>query len=440
MMIIRRARGTRSGKLIAAVTALVMVGLFAWTGPAGAASPPSFVNFAAPSNLGRDAGEPSIGVNWATGNVMYQAGLQTLRVNNFNDSNATATWASVGALTTSVLSLDPILYTDSRTNRTFVSQLSVDCSLMAYTDNDGASWVQNPVGCGVAAAADHQTVGGGPFVSPLVGAGYQDSVWYCAQAIAAAECSESFDGGLTFNPGVPIYTAASCGGLHGHVKVAPDGTAYVPNADCGGKQAVVVTQNGALWNVRTIPGTTTQDESDPSVGIGAGGTIYVGYQNGNGHPGIAVSHDRGATWSSNTDVGAALGIQNVQFPTVVAGDDNRAAFAFLGTTTGGDDQASNFAGVWHLYVAVTDDGGASWAVGDATGSDPVQRGCIWLGGGSNQCRNLLDFMDMTIDSTGRLYVGYADGCTGSCVSGGSNGYTAVATIARQSGGTDLIAP
>src|SRR3989442_417075 len=82
-------------------------------------------------------------------------------------------------------------------------------------------------------------------------------------------------GGLAFDPAVPIYTALQCGGLHGHVKVAPDGTAYVPNADCGGKSAVVAsTDNGTTWAVRPVPDSSTQDESDPSLGIGSGGTVY----------------------------------------------------------------------------------------------------------------------------------------------------------------------
>jgi hypothetical protein len=45
------------------------------------------------------------------------------------------------------------------------------------------------------------------------------------------------------------------------------------------------------------------------------------------------------------EVGRALGINNMQFPTVVAGDDGCASFAFLGTTTAGDDQAATFPGV-----------------------------------------------------------------------------------------------
>jgi hypothetical protein len=128
----------------------------------------------------------------------------------------------------------------------------------------------------------------------------------------------------------------------------------------------------------------------------------------------------------------------VQFPAVVAGDDDRASFAFLGTTTGGDDQAATFAGAWHLYVATTYDGGASWSTVDATPTDPVQRGCIWLGGGSNTCRNLLDFIGSEIDSHGQVHVAYADGCTASCPSGGTNTHTALATIARQTAGTGLL--
>jgi len=94
--------------------------------------------------------------------------------------------------------------------------------------------------------------------------------------------------------------------------------------------------------------------------------------------------------------------------------------------------------VWHLYVATTYDGGATWTAVDATPTDPVQRGCIWLNGGSNPCRNLLDFNDMTIDKTGQVVVGYADGCTGTCATGGTNTHSSVATIAYQSGGLGLL--
>jgi hypothetical protein len=357
------------------------------------------------------------------------------------------------AAVTAVTTFDPILFTDRTTGRTFESQLiptPVLTSLTCFTDSDGDGWTPSEGG-GIGSGIDHQTLGGGPFAPAPVGpiGAYPDAVYYCSQAVAAAFCSLSRDGGLTFAPAVPIYAATSCGGLHGHVKVAPDGTVYVPNKACGGTaQAVVVsTDNGLTWSVRPVP-TSTPGSSDPSVGIGASGTIYFGYQNGDGHPHVAVSRDRSQTWTNDQDVGAAFNIQNTVFPAVVAGDDNRAAFAFLGTPTPGDFQSSSFAGVWHLYVAHTYDGGITWTTVDATPSDPVQRNCIWLGGGSNPCRNLLDFMDATADQRGRVLVAYADGCIDECIASAIApgpsppvvGYrTKLATIARQSAGKGLLA-
>jgi hypothetical protein len=407
-------------------------------GAAHAATPPSFTNYAAPNGLGTGAGEPSIGVDWKTNKTLYEAGLQTLRV---DFSTTPPTWKDVSSTLTSTASLDPILFTDHTTGRTFVSQLTGACSLMAFSDDDGASWTQNPVGCGLAAAADHQTVGGGAFAPGLTGplTSYPHTVYYCAQAIASGQCSLSQTGGLTFNPAVSAYNITQCGGLHGHIKSAPDGTVYLPNKDCGGKAAFTFSRNNGLtWTIKTIPDSSTSDKSDPSIGIGAAGTVYEGYQSANGHPMIATLPAGSSTFTKSVDVGAPLGIQNVEFPAVVAGDDNRSTFAFLGTTTGGDDQSATFTGVWHLYVATTYDGGATWTTVDATRSDPVQRGCIWLGGGSNQCRNLLDFMDATIDNQGKIEVGYADGCINACDSGGPNTFSALATIARQTGGSGLL--
>jgi hypothetical protein len=73
-----------------------------------------------------------------------------------------------------------------------------------------------------------------------------------------------------------------------------------------------------------------------------------------------------------------------------------------------------------MYVATTYDRGASWTTVDATPHDPVQRGCIWNAGGGNPCRNLLDFNGMTIDKTGRVMIGFADGCVPSEIASGND--------------------
>jgi hypothetical protein len=407
------------------------------------AQTPTYQNFTPPGGTAGSAGEPSIGADWKTGKILFQAVLETDQVTINPTNPPTATWVKVSPIT-SVATLDPILFTDSTTGRTFVSELAGVCSLSSFSDNDGASFTP-AVGCGVPAGVDHQTIGGGPFAPAAVPVlpppvGYQHAVYYCSQAIVDASCALSVDGGISYGPAVPIYTLATCGGLHGHIKVGPDGTAYVPNKNCGGAQAVVVSMdNGLTWTVHTIPGSTPAD-SDPSVAIGSDNTVYFGWHNGNGHPMVAVSRNHGATWSTPQDVGASLGVQNVAFPAMVAGDGDRAALAFLGTTTGGNAQDPlNFTGVWHLFIAHTFSRGSSWTLVDATPNDPVQRGSICLQGTTcGQDRNLLDFIDATVDQQGRVLVGYADGCIGPCVIGPPNSFTAVGAIARQATGKGLF--
>ncbi|MDQ6695133.1 MAG: S-layer homology domain-containing protein [Chloroflexota bacterium] len=421
--------------------------------PTGGRQPgdPGYQNYAAPNGLGTSAGEPSIGVNWKTGRVMFESNIQTLRV-TFDITCSQAIWEDKSA-PTSATSLDPILFTDSITGRTFVHQLTGNGGLSSYTDNDGDTYTPSDGGH-LNESADHQTIGGGNYALggplPLPAQPYTHAVYYCAQGVAEAACARSDNGGLTYNPGIPIYSIATCGGLHGHVKVSPDGTVYVPNKGCGGLQGVAVSdsndpvrQNGQGWVVRTVPG-SHPGNTDPSVGLALDNTLYMGMQsneNGNTYAKIAVSQDRGLTWTTPFDVGAAFGIQNAVFPAVVAGDGPRAAFAFIGTSTPGDYQNKlTFRGVWHLYVAHTYDRGAHWTTVDATPNDPVQRGSICTGGttcGSD--RNLLDFFDITVDKFGRVLVGYADGCIGGCVNGTTNSFTDLATIARQSGGRRLFA-
>ncbi len=108
---------------------LTLVLIVAGSSASAAPTPPTYPSYVGPAPLGRDSGEPSIGSNWTTGNAMFQAGLETLRVSGLDTGNPS--WSSVGSTITSTASLDPILFTDHATSRTFVSQLSADCSLFA---------------------------------------------------------------------------------------------------------------------------------------------------------------------------------------------------------------------------------------------------------------------------------------------------------------------
>ncbi|MGB2717501.1 MAG: hypothetical protein WBC51_25175 [Vicinamibacterales bacterium] len=430
---------------------------------------PRFSNYRPPSGLGEHAGEPTLGVNYSTGNVMYIALLETLRA-SFDDSAspAMARWFNRTFLTTGLRTNDPILFTDSGTGRTFVSQLIFPSkhSLSAYTDDDGETW-QLSQGAGINSGVDHQTIGGGRFGTALssIDPNYPNAVYYAAQDVAVAEFAASLDGGRTYGPAIPMYSIADCAGLHGHIKVSPlDGTVYVPLGNCdepqtgAGQQAVAMSSDSGLtWNVSRVTSAKASNW-DPSVGVGKNGTVYFGYGDDVDRvPRVAVSRDKGQTWLVSPDLGASHGIKRIAFPAMVAGDDDRAAFAFLGTRNEGEALGSGagFDGTWQLYVSTTYDAGATWTTVNATGDDPVQRGNICDAGLScptaPDTRNLLDFMDVQIDARGRILVAYADGCVSpACIAGvdkngdgfldaRDNDAADKAAIARQSGGLGLLA-
>src|SRR5947208_9752380 len=425
--------------------------------------------------MGHDAGEPSVGVNWnspnsATGVTNFQSDLQTLFI-KFDDScpssGQKATWYNSSAPTSQFVDSDPIGFTDRQTGRVFAGELTLTsptCKI-SFTDTDGldalghptlAGWSPSsgPLGSGI----DHETIGGGPYHAPAPPPGaYPNAVYYCSQDLVTAFCLRSDNGGATFGPPVPTYTT-QCGGLHGHVKVAPDGTVYLPNNSCGGAGAVVVSEdNGLTWSVRPVQNAISQTRAnsnlqDPATATDSISRVYfamssstvAGSATSGSNAVVATSTDRGQTWQNIYDVGAVYGLKNIAFPAAVAVDAGRAAVAFYGSTTSGDQSANSFSGIWHLYVASTFDGGLHWTTTDATPKDPLQRGCIWMHGGADICRNLLDFFDATVDMQARVQVGYVDGCTdGACaqaaITAKGNAYTARGVIARQSSGRRLIA-
>ena len=334
-----------SRRQLAVLLAALVLGALLSPGPL--ASPqsgetrPRFESSEPPAPLGRSAGEPSLGVSHRLnvpagllGRTMYIARLETLRV-TYDDctSPPNALWEDVSYSTTSVETLDPVLYTDPVTGRTFVSQLVGKASLMAFTDDEGLTYTQSQ-GSGINSGVDHQTIGSGPYPAGDSGSSndYPHAVYYCSQDAATAQCALSRDGGETFGPAVPIYAITECGGLHGQVQVAPDGTAYVPNPSCNrglnplalGEPGLVRSIDGGIsWQARTVAGAQGSGSSDPAIGIGENGRIYLGYED-HGRAGVAASQDRGDTWEFIRDVSSPLGLKHIVFPQVTSGDSNRA--------------------------------------------------------------------------------------------------------------------
>ncbi|MGZ6791824.1 MAG: sialidase family protein, partial [Mycobacteriales bacterium] len=333
--------------------------------------------------VGLDVGEPSISYDPRADAAVYGAGTGNVRLTW--DARDRITVAKADA-PTSATSLDAITWTDPRTSRTFVSQLAGACSLMSYSDDAGRTWTPSE-GCGPDVLLDHQSVGGGPYRPenrPATAVtGYPDAVYYCAQNSYSGACARSDDGGRTFLPGVPAYNTpanahgdpygGACSAIHGHLRVGPDGYAYLPNKGCGGTPTAgnltnseffggtpalsVSADNGLTWTVHEVnwpQDAHNAEESDPSVDADRSGAVFFGWEDGQNPTEttyattsaakVSVSRDHGLTWTKPVDLSTPLGLHNVQFPEVIAGDKGRAAMSFIGTKGIGDDQHEGFVG------------------------------------------------------------------------------------------------
>src|SRR5436190_5129545 len=170
--------------------------------------------------MGRNGGEPSVGSNWATGLANFQSDLQTLFI-TFNDScpvgGQAAVWVNRAAPSSVVVDSDPIGFTDrgftdalgalhSRVFAAELTLLSPNTVKISHTDDDGVTWIGPDQPGGIASAVDHETIGGGPYHAPIPsrppGTIYPNAIYYCSQDVAAAFCSRSDDGGLTYGPSI----------------------------------------------------------------------------------------------------------------------------------------------------------------------------------------------------------------------------------------------
>lgn len=443
------------------------------------------------------SGEPSIGWSPKQHAAMYGANLGISRL-TWDDTKAGSpmTTTDVTPLGGNLDTLDTIVTVDPWISRTFFAELAAVGSTMWYSDDAGATWT-NSTGFAPGVLLDHESIGAGPFAPGAVPHPLgTDGVYYCAQNGYSGACAISYDGGITFTPGQPADNTpandqndpnttvsaegGACSALHGHLKVAPDGTAYLPLKGCGGTATAsnstntefeggvpavsVSTDNGQTWTIRMNNDGSNPDESDNAVAVGPDNTLYMTWEDGKNISDtesahvtaakVSVSFDRGQTWVRTTDLNPP-GVHNVMYPVVTVGDDGRAAVAFLGTPGVGDDQQNGFVGRWDLYVATTYDQGRTWSTVDATPGDPVHRGCIDMQGtapGSpknNVCnnRNLLDFNDVTVDDAGRVLVAYTKTCTSKkCLTAADTDPTSDQTsndvqtyVLRQSAGKGLFA-
>lgn len=471
-------RKSRSVYAVAAVLPLIasLLAPLAWigNGPAESASPadPSEVGLAPEDrgvarwqNLGAgpECGEPTIGVT-AANNIFFRCEDRTTKSTNNGSSFTPVRF-------TSFVSFDPMLWVDPVTSRIFMDDLTIACSTLSVSTNEGATWgvaanLPNPAACGTP-GNDHQKIVSGPWVpgTPRNPGLHSRAVFYCYSGVVYSACSLSPDGGLTWEPAVPATGPVglgsgaptldrACGGLHGHPHIALNGAIYLPHYNCSSTASVSVsTDEGLTWRTRLVSGTgsSTDGDNDPDVTSTPNGRVWMTWINRanvggtvKSLPYVAYSDNQGVSW---TTMAVGLGTNTVNtatFPTITSGDNGRVAVSFLGTSsTGGNAGPEGVASsaVWHVFVAITYNNGTAWTTDQAT-TDPVQRGTICMGGTTcGADRNLLDFIDSTVDKYGTVLVAYADGCTTTACTAAtgtpSDSRSSQGKVARQDSGDTL---
>jgi hypothetical protein len=418
----------------------LVMGLAGFASPAGAQREPrGLAGTTFP--VGAETFEPTIGADGAA-RLFYSVTpgdgpLIGFQAGTFKSEDLGQTWTDISpelaGLDYPPETNDPYIYVDQTTGRVFQFHMSpiLTCSMMAWTDDAGASWTLNPHGCDATLPWDHQSmVAATPRNSPTFG--YPNVLHQCVNAVYAAMCSRSFDGGLTWDPGKPAYPNPGpqegivCGAQHGHLEAAPDGTVYLPTPLCGSRPTVFVSQDDGLAWRRSQVADVNIPLSDPDGGVDADGNVYVAFIDESGALFLSMSRDQGLTWGAPVPVAPGI---TAGLPAVAAGDAGRVVVSFVGTddlpqgyltpgypeTTSGPNTFKHVE--WGAYVAVSTNmlsRRPRFQVVDAANGDPISRG-VECARRSFRCRVQIDFLDVTIAPDGRPYAAFVDGCYGACV-------------------------
>lgn len=371
--------------------------------------------------VGHTALEPTLGQT-KDGTIFYAA-ADTRRNDVMRSKDGGKTWEAVspklGPYNVHAVSLDPYVWVDEDTGRVFTIDLTVACSIMSFSDDQGKTWTTNPLACG-RPVNDHQTLFGGPPAtsSPV---GYKNVLYYCWNDVVSSSCGKSINGGLTWNPtGTPAFRGVDqpdgqgnpsvCGGLHGHGVVGRDGTVYLPKPHCDQPWLAISKDEGLTWENVRVSKLPVVFGPDPSVAVDDKGNIYYVWVSEDRLPYISYSKNDGKTWSEPLMLGAP-GLTETALATLDVGAPGKVAVAYYGTddVDGPIEERKYDEKVeWNGYMTISanlfdpEPVFYSGSVNDP--SQPFARAAC----GPRRCYDAYDFIDVIVGKEGTPWAAFAD--------------------------------
>lgn len=392
--------------------------------------------------------EPNIGITPA-GTVLVTSFDQTYRSTDLGKSWSLAVdlvGVAYPMMEDYFTTSDPDLWVDPDTGRIFVDQMNpaVQCTWLQISDKEGepGSWTERPMACTIP-LLDHQkvmTAKPGPKSTQVMTA-YPNVVYMCvnkrfdpygvsrivADAGMGTACAMSYDGGLTWPIERQVYINDQlCSNINGHPAAWPDGTVGMVLGNLGGNDCkrpltvAISEDSGLTWESRVCDKSLGQKEIDADITVTPDGTAYLLYRDSDQLAHLLRSKDKFATCDHFKIAPPDHTLST--FAGITSGDDGRIAMAFLGTRDaqeiGATPSNATPGSAWHLFVTTSTNAQSdepTFVTQQVTpDADPVQIGCVWLGGGGGgpfACRNLLDFIDMHRDVEGRWFIAITEGCT-----------------------------
>lgn len=445
--------------------------------------------------------EPTIGITPA-GNIFFAGGVPQNDpafpgeswIHGSYDNGATWVHTTSAIAANDIEVYDPFLTVDRDTGRIFRLMMHAQsvggngCLQLITSDDEGATWREDPDLCVSPPFHDHESLATGKPRGALVpraldepagssassrsrAAGYPNLVHLCLNHLQGTECAVSLDGAQSFLPPHPVFASVGaagwCGGLNSPVQTDSVGRVFVPRIHCEVPSVAASDDGGLTWTIHTLPGPTVPRPpflglgEDLGLGLGLGieeppyidlnvmhlaidaaDNLHVVYVAGDGTPYYLNSQDHGVTWSAARQI-AVPGITAVatSLITIDAGASGHVAFAYLATDHPGGYATENWEGAeWDMHLGVLTDafgaGPVQWTqvnpADDPLGVDDcgVDR-CQETACPEQYCVGMYDYIGLAIAPDGRPWIAMVDVCHAICAITGEHDITlgAVGTLA-----------